>query len=209
MNPLFPKRSVRKSHAGFTLVEAVLSTLIIAMVATSALRGLGICAKASRMQVDRWRGYSLARQLLEEIRQTAYVDPAAPGTFGPETNELRTNYDDVDDYNGVTESPPTSRSGVAIAGYTGWRRTVSVAYVNATTGAIVASDSGVKQITITVTSPRGVVSTLVALRSAYSGFDHVTIPLTTYTSWASVNVQVGTDSTSAASSGATLSNQVP
>ncbi len=185
--------------------------LVIAVVAVSAMKGLGLAAKSSLMQNDRWRGTALARQLLDEIRQTSYADPSGTGTFGPESGETRSTYDDVDDYNGISENPPTDRSGAAIAGYTGWKRTVVVAYVSPTavSGSTVGSDQGIKRITVTVTSPRGVITTLVALRSAYSGYEHTQIPQVTYVSSAGISLQVGTDTTTSSKASADTSNQVP
>jgi hypothetical protein len=69
---------------------------------------------------------------MSEIVSQDYSDPTVSGLWGPELTEGltgRTAFDDVDDYSGFSESPPKDRSGVAMAGWTGWRRSVAVTWV--------------------------------------------------------------------------------
>ena len=76
------------------------------------------------------------------------------------------NFDDVDDYDGWDSSPPESRDGASMANSTGWRRTVVVERVDpAAPMSTVASDKGLKRITVTVYQGATVASRLVALRS--------------------------------------------
>jgi len=195
--------------AGFTLVEASISVVIVAMMLTAALGTIGTSARLRLLQKQQFQGQALAKQLMDEILQLRYSDPTNPG-FGPETGETRATYNDVDDYNGYTETPPKMKDGTALAGYTGWTRAVTVTWADLTTPANNATtDSGLKRILVTVTSPTGRVTKLTALRGKNSAYEDVPGVSTTYTSWVGITVQVGTDATTAATGGVSPLNQIP
>jgi MSHA pilin protein MshD len=200
---------------GFTLVEATIALLVVSVMMVAAMSVAGQSARSRTVQQEQVRGEALARQLLSEIMQMPYQQAGATTTvLGPETGETRSTYNDVDDFNGWSESPPQYASGTAIPGFTGWKRTAKVEWlsVTGTTLPIVTVsliETGLKRITVTVTALSGKVTTLVGLRSKYSPFEHVPSVATTYTSCMGVRVQVGSDSTTASSASADLVNQVP
>jgi hypothetical protein len=92
--------------------------------------------------------------------QSYYQDPTAtPSTLGPDPGEAtttRTDFDDIDDYNGWTESPPRTKTGTALSGYTGWAVSIVVDYVNpATPNGPPSEDLNLKRVVVTVTDPFG------------------------------------------------------
>lgn len=153
----------------------------------------------------------LAQQLMSEIVQSSYADPVSGSTtFGPESGEKRSSYNDVDDYNGWSESPPANRAGAVIPGFTGWTRSVQVSYVDPTTPTtVVSTDKGMKRIVVSVKSPSGKVQTLTALRSTSGVYQHVPSAQTTYTAWVGVTLQTGTASSASVSSSVDTVNLVP
>src|SRR5205807_1031154 len=106
--------------------------------------------------------------------------------------------------------PPQDCNGNAISGFTGWTRSVAVAWADpANPAATLGSDSGLKRITVTVTSPTGRVTTLVALRSNASAYQRQPSSLVTYVSWSGLTLQVGSGTaTTVGAAGSTL-NQIP
>jgi hypothetical protein len=132
----------------------------------SSLAALGAALRASRSTSRYAQAALLAQDLIAEILQTEYVEPDEAPAFGKETGEFRGTralFDDVDDHNGWTESPPQLKDGTAMSGLDGWRRDVSVSWVAATDlGQPVTNDQGVKLIVVDV-SFRG---ELLASRSA-------------------------------------------
>ena len=70
--------------------------------------------------------------------------------LGAESGETRANYDDVDDYNGWTASPPELSDGTALSlgGYTRSAKIIHVVFDDPTTES--GSYTGMKRITVTV-----------------------------------------------------------
>jgi len=194
----------RADRAGFTLVEAVISVLIVGVMLVAALEAIGAAARDSVLQQEQCKTTALAEQLLSEIRQCSYVDP------NTESGETRATWDDVSDYDNLDEQPPTSRTGSPLAGYTNWKRKVEVFFVDPNDpSAAVGSDAGLKSIAVTVVSPAGKSTTLTALRSKNSAYEQTLRTETTYTSWADITVQVGANSGARSVAGVNLINQVP
>ena len=156
----------------FTLIEAVTSTLIVGILLSAALTAASSSAVMQYHASDRARGRFLAEALMSEILSQQYIDPGSSPAFGPEGGEAtspasRTNFDDVDDYNNWSESPPQNKDGTVIANFTGWTRTVSVCWVAPGDLAtpVITSDTNVKRITVTVLHNRVPVVTSVAIKS--------------------------------------------
>ncbi|MDB5172346.1 MAG: methylation site containing protein [Phycisphaerales bacterium] len=207
--------SYSTARRGFTLIESTIALVVVSVMMVAAMSVAGQSARSRTVQQEQVRGEALARQLLSEIMQEPYQQSGVTTTvLGPEAGETRSTYNDVDDFNGLSESPPKFASGTAIPGFTGWTRAAKVEWVSVTgllssTFTVSSTETGMKRITVTVTAPSGKVTALVGLRSKYSPFEHVPSVATTYTSYMGVTVQIGSDSTTASSASAELVNQVP
>ena len=91
----------RKGLRSFTLVEAVISTVIIGVMFVAAMNVLGATAVAKRSTEQQALGYSLAQDLMNEILNQPYEDPDQTAEFGRESGESggdREDFDDVDTY---------------------------------------------------------------------------------------------------------------
>ena len=207
-----PPRSSANRH-GLTLVEAAISVVILAVLITMVLNTFGSLAKARQLGLSRNIATGLANQLLSEVVQNFYVDPSGPSVFGPETGEAgtsRAQFDDVDDYHNWTESPPQFKDGSTIPGLVGWARKVTVEHIDPDTMAPSgATDRGVKKISVTVTDPRGVSTTVVALRSKAGVYDVRPVSQTKCVGWVGVALQIGSDSSTRAYSGTNMLNTIP
>jgi len=159
------------SADGFTLVEAVLCVLLVAVAAATAMTVVRESAKIQFRTSELSTARLLADGLMADITSLAYQDPVYitvnPGTESGETSSSKTNYDDVDDYNGWNESPPKDRDGNTLSGYTGWKRTATVEWVSPTApaGTASSSETGLKRITVNVYHNNVLVLTRVALRA--------------------------------------------
>jgi chitodextrinase len=139
---------------GFSLIEAVMSVLIVGGLFITAMNTL-TASKTTELSVcERACGQQLALDMMGEILQQAYQDPVNPPVFGPEpgkSTSSRSLYTDVDDYKGWSESPPQDKNGTPLAGFDGWSRNVVVDWADPSTlNATSTSNTGIKRITVTV-----------------------------------------------------------
>jgi MSHA pilin protein MshD len=203
MNRSRSRHSRLRRLAGFTLVEAALSCVIIGVALVPAIAMVGAASADARAHSDMIRGMELARQLMSEIVQCHYSDPD-----GSEAGETRATWDDVSDYNGYTEATLTTKDGTALSGCAGWSRSVTVSLVNPSSPDTVSgTDVGLKRIVVTVTAPSGKTCWLSALRSSGSGYERPALAAGTYT--ASVNILLQAPGGDATVVGVSLPNQTP
>jgi type II secretory pathway pseudopilin PulG len=139
----------------FTIVEAAMATIIVGVMFVAALNTVGTSRLTQHRASLVERGQLLARLLTAEIVRQSYKDPEGTPVFGRETNEPavpRTTWDDVDDYEGLSETPPLARDGTALTNFAGWKWTVKVQWVDPADPSVTkGADSGAKRITVTVT----------------------------------------------------------
>ena len=164
-------RTRRFSHrrCGFTLIEAMISMTIVAVVLLAAIRAAGASARAHYQAAQRFKAQFLATGLIAEVLQTSYEEPRGGTIFGRDADELagsKTNYNDVDDFHGWTESPPQERGGSPIPNLAGWQRSVTVEWVNPDDlSKTSAFDTGAKRVTITVRYNNSPVASHIAVRT--------------------------------------------
>ena len=141
-------------------MEVLLASVIIAVVLVSALRLFANLGRSRQATVGREEAGFLVINMFEEIKRQVYKDPAATDdTLGREAGEgdtPRTNYNDIDDYQNWSATPPEDQAGQPYDRYSHLTRSVSIQYVMAndfTQSA--ATDEGYKEITITIRRSSG------------------------------------------------------
>ncbi|QDU40151.1 hypothetical protein Mal4_45060 [Maioricimonas rarisocia] len=166
------RRTSRENRSGLSLIEVVVSTMLVALVLIGALRCFGAVLRSRTNTADTMRARLLGRQLLTEILNGEYVDPGAVPLFGPEAGEPlvtagpRSGWNDVDDYHLWSGSPPQDRNGVPLPNLAGWQRDVAVEWVDpASPENVSLTDQGVKRITVVVSRSGTTLATAVGLRS--------------------------------------------
>ncbi len=161
-----------RSLRGFTLLEALLSLVLVGMVVVAALSALGSALAIEQLVAERGHGLGICRQLMAEILRQPYADPdGGPLVLGPDASEVgdgsRALWDDVDDYDGWSASPPQDKDGTVAGNRAGWTRIVAVVWVDPTDPSqTVGSDQGAKWISVTVTRDGKLITSLAALRSS-------------------------------------------
>ena len=189
----------RSLSGGFTLVEVVISSLVVALMLVAAMTTLGAVGRDYGMVREFQLGHLLGEKLVAEILQQAYFDPNDPSGFGVEAGEstgTRVDFDDVDDYEGWSDSPPQLRDGTAIPGAEGWARTVTVWWADVLDpGTQMGAETGLKRVRVEVTSPRGKVFTVESLRSSSGALELAPPVDRTYVTAVSAELQVGTQDT--------------
>lgn len=144
------KRNSRRH--GYTFMELLLAVTIT---------GIGICAVMAGLQNGLWFAHTsgsieLSRLFSESIRQfsedLAFVDPDGGG-FGPEEGPV-TDFDDIDDLDGLVQSPPIHGDGSVMTSFPEWTQKVTVDSVDPSTLAK-AGKGGTKAVQVTVVVERG------------------------------------------------------
>jgi prepilin-type N-terminal cleavage/methylation domain-containing protein len=197
-------QKLRQKHRGLSLIEVVVSTLIVGVMLVVALNTLGAVFRSQRSNAARLTGPGLAHELMGEILSLPYEDPEEPGEqIGLDSGESgsdRADFDDVDDYADWNGQKPENKDGVEHPGYDNWEVDVRVNWVqvNVVTTTL-SSESGLKLITVTVTDPDGQVTRIHALRSRNSSFEQSpAVDMTTVT-WLGAELQLGGSSTARSS----------
>jgi MSHA pilin protein MshD len=154
---------------GFTLVEVGLCTLVVGVLLSAALTVAGRSGVAQYKLAERATARFLADGLITDIMSLAYEEPNGTPLFGREVNELITskaNYDDVDDFNGWTETPPQDRDGTAMSGMSGWKRSVTVDWVTpADVTQTSLTESGAKRVVVTIKHNNITITTRTAIKT--------------------------------------------
>lgn len=144
-----------RARSGFSLIESMLALVLASGAMVAALGVIGAAARSEAYAQRRAIGQTLVSELLLEACAMSFEQPGWVGSFGVSGAEVGTSarsvFNDVDDFNGWTESPPKDRDGTARTDLAGWRRTVLVERVSLANhdGGAVAYDSRVKRVTVT------------------------------------------------------------
>lgn len=166
---------------GFTLVEAIVSMLVISVAALAMASSLGVAFSHSSDSLLFAKSGHLAQAYIEEIQARRYDEAAAPGgkpSCAPSTipcsaigsdGETRTGFDDVDDYDGLDESPPRNSLDQVLTDYAGFRVQVSVSYASAAQVTAWQLDdvSDAKVVDVSITSPDGKSRSYSSVRANY------------------------------------------
>ena len=161
---------------GITLVECAVSVMVIGGLLVAGLSAARSQVDMQASASDEARAALLAADMLAEIQAHHTGDPnngliggLISGLFGTDVGENagdRTTFDDVDDYDGWTEMPPTEMNGSVIPGYSGWTRAVQVQPVLLSNPSMVSgSRTGLVRISVRVTTRTGRKFTFMCLRA--------------------------------------------
>lgn len=141
-----------KRQAGVTLVELVLSLVIISIALVGVLSVINLTVSHSADPVVQHQAVAIAESYLEEILLQNYSGGASSS---------RSDFDDVDDYNGLNDNGAHDQQGNAIAELSQYTVTVAVSAV-ALTGGVAA-----KQVTVNVSGPGVPGLALVGYKASY------------------------------------------
>lgn len=106
---------------GFTLIGLITMIIVSAIAIPPMMVGLSTWLDAAHQSERMEIAVQLAVDLMEEILAQEFDDPD-----GVDTETLRADFDDVEDYNGWSSSPPKDRSGNSLTTYSAYTRSVSM-----------------------------------------------------------------------------------
>ena len=101
-----PFRGWRSRGRGFTLIEGMMASVLLAVVAMAVLAAFTAAAQNGAEADESMTAAELARQLLDEIASKPVLDPNnVVQMLGPDAGESgRAQFDNVDDYHGYKDS---------------------------------------------------------------------------------------------------------
>jgi MSHA pilin protein MshD len=159
-----------QDQGGFTLIELVIVIVLVgAMMAGMTALFMNNVGHSHRPFLAQ-RTLAVANAMMDEILRKRWneatplgggcvntgsaVCPAGPPVVAiGNDGETRATFDDIDDYNGLNQSPPQDSSATAMPGYAGFSVNVAVSQPAAAWHGVPAAD--VRLITVSVTSPAG------------------------------------------------------
>jgi MSHA pilin protein MshD len=145
----------RKNDRGFTLVELIISMVVVSIALGGVLMVMNYTIWHSADPMLQHQAVAIAESYLEEVLLHAYTDP--DGSSG---ESLRSLFDDVDDYDGLSDTGARDQNGSAISGLENYTVTVDVA------GGVL-SGVACKKVTVRVSHPANVDLTLSGYRTNY------------------------------------------
>lgn len=171
---------------GFTLIELVISIVILAMGVAAFTQMMNASTVASVDPMIRQQAQAIAQSYLEEVMLNPFCDPnlstdcpafctggnicsTCGGTASPAPAESRANFDDVCDYNGLSNTGARNQFDAAIAALSSYNVTVTVDDSAVTLGGSSSANGQVVRVDVNVThaSNPNVDVTLSAYRTNY------------------------------------------
>lgn len=150
-----------KRQAGMTLVELVITIVIVGIAAAALYSAMAAIGGRSADPLLRQQSLVIAEAYLEEILLQPFLDPS--DAVCPAAPANRVNFDNVCDYNGLNDNGARDSRGQAIAALANYR--VQVMATQQAWAGLAASDALLVQ--VTVTDPAGQVLRLDGYRARY------------------------------------------
>ncbi|RRU97674.1 prepilin-type N-terminal cleavage/methylation domain-containing protein [Stutzerimonas xanthomarina] len=156
-----------KQQRGMTLVELVISIMIIGIAAAALYSAMAAITGRSADPMLRQQSLAIAEGYLEEILFQPYLDPTTlnAGACAVTPGLPRARFDDVCDYAGLNDSGVRDATGAAVTALSSYGVQVSVTSL--------ADWNGVpaRRIDVTVTDPAGQRLQLSGFRTCYGEVD--------------------------------------
>lgn len=153
-----------RRQRGVNLIELIIAIVVISIAVTGVLLVYATAVGSSADPMIQQQALAVAEAYLDEILARPVADPD-----GSEAGETRATFDDVDDYAGLSDSPPRDQNGSSdwngdgqpdLPGYTVTVAVIPLAPGEAVNGVTMA------RVDVTVTYPPVVNFTLTGYRAA-------------------------------------------
>jgi MSHA pilin protein MshD len=144
---------------GITLVELIVTIVVVGIAVASVLAVLSAAAVRSADTMVRQQSVLIAQSYLREILEKPFgVDACYPGCS-------RTQMAAVGDYNGLSNTGVRDANDVAVGSLSGYQANVTASY--SALGAISAASRQAQLVTVTVTPPTGPQVVISGYRTKY------------------------------------------
>jgi type II secretory pathway pseudopilin PulG len=137
-------RAVTRVAKAFTYVEVMLATIVVGVAVPALLLLVGSTTKLNASSQQYTTALMLANQMHEMMSSLPFNDPlSGTHTGGPNAGEgLVGQYDDVQDFDGLSVSPPIDANRQGMDGMDNWRQSVAVQLLGNSQGKLLGSVTG-------------------------------------------------------------------
>jgi len=140
-----------KYNSGFSLIEVLIAILLVGLAVASLVAANSAFTKANGAGTE----LSTAEFIIEQIRELTtllpVIDPEDEiATFGPEAGESLANYDDLDDFDCASFSPPINADRNVMNDFAAFRQQITVENVSASDFEQTVSDHSSYFVRVTV-----------------------------------------------------------
>ena len=153
------------NNRGFTYIEILMAIVILAFALIPLLSQFYIGFHGNITSELTTQAIDLANDLMEEIKSKRFDenifpdDPVEPALLGIDPGEILSNrrtFDDIDDYNNWSKSPPETIDGIVLNEFSDFTRSVNIEYVTMVSNTWQASSTMTyyKKIVVKVSHPK-------------------------------------------------------
>jgi len=141
----------RKYKYGFSLIEVMIAIILVGLAVASLMAANVAFTRANGAGTDLTTAEFLIEQIRELTTLLPVIDPELEtATFGPETGETLSTYDDLDDFDNASFSPPINSERTALPEVGAFTQKVTVENVNASNFKQVVGDHTSNFVRVTV-----------------------------------------------------------
>ncbi|MBM4109664.1 MAG: hypothetical protein FJ255_12795 [Phycisphaerae bacterium] len=150
----------------FSMIEATMSIVLLSGVFLASAEVVRMVGLSRAIGEERARALAVGQDLLQEIAVLPLgTHPVAVALDN--TPVSRAAFATVYEYSGLVDSPPRSRDGAALDGYSGWTRRITITTLNPETLArSLGPGTGVAQVLVEVSRGNRVASRMSIIRTS-------------------------------------------
>jgi hypothetical protein len=143
-----------KYHSGLSLIEVLFAVLLVGLAIASLMAANGAFTKANGAGTDQSTAEFLIGQIRELTVLLPVVEPNTPASgvdvFGPESGETLMTYDDLNDFDDASFSPPIGADRATLSQFSAFSQQVKVENVSASNFEQVVADHSSNFVRVTV-----------------------------------------------------------
>lgn len=140
----------KRYNSGFSLVEVLIAVLLVGVAVAALMAANGALTNANGAGTNLSNAEFLIGEIAELTAMLPVLDPEnGDATFGPEGETLAT-YDDLDDFDGASFSPPICAERTVLTSSAGFSQHITVQNVSASNFELVVGDHASDFVRVTV-----------------------------------------------------------
>jgi hypothetical protein len=144
----------KKYKSGLSLIEVLFAVLLVGLAIASLMAANGTFTKANGAGMDLSTAEFLIGQIRELTMLLPVVEPNTPASgvdvFGPEPGETLATYDDLNDFDGMSFSPPISAERTPLNNLSAFNQQITVENVSPSNFEDVVPDNSSNFVRVTV-----------------------------------------------------------